>query len=313
MEDAYRSLHGMCGARQRRQIVAFPGHAQRGQLRGMAIKENLRQLAQELGIAADKLHCFVSVDIGLHQSMRMFEERFWPRRIHRQRLMGNSPDTTLHDALRHYEAVVFDLDGTLIDSYPAIAASVNFVRQAHGLLPLSAADVKQHVGRGPDYLLAHTVADFQPEIDLARYQAHHPTVMLDNTALLPGAEEALAALHGSGKQLGLCSNKPRLFSGKLLEHFGMAKYFSVVLGPEDVARPKPAPDMLVTALARLRLPADQVLYVGDMTVDIETARAAGVAVWVVPTGSDNRAALKAARPDRILPRLASLIADGPVP
>jgi phosphoglycolate phosphatase len=220
---------------------------------------------------------------------------------------------TMHQTLQQYAAVVFDLDGTLIDSYPAIAASVNFVRQAHGLPPLNVADVKQHVGRGPDYLLAHTVADFRPEIDLGRYRAHHPTVMLDNTTLLPGAIETLAALHGTGKRLGLCSNKLRLFSARLLEHLGIAKYFDVVLGPEDVARPKPAPDMLVTALARLQLPADRVLYVGDMTVDVETARAAGVAVWVVPTGSDSLAALEAARPDKVLTSLAALVADRSVP
>lgn len=227
--------------------------------------------------------------------------------------MGTPPDTTVHHALRQYAAVLFDFDGTLIDSYPAIAASVNFVRQAHGLPPLSVADVKQHVGRGPDYLLANTVADFRPEIDVARYRAHHPTVMLDHTSLLPGAVEALAALHAAGKRLGLCSNKPRLFSAKLLEHLDIAKYFEVVLGPEDVARPKPAPDMLVAALARLQLPADRVLYIGDMTVDIDTARAAGVAIWVVPTGSDSHATLESARPDRMLTGLASLVADGSMP
>jgi phosphoglycolate phosphatase len=207
-----------------------------------------------------------------------------------------------------FEAVVFDLDGTLIDSYPAIAASVNFVRAEHGLAPLSVAEVKQHVGRGPDYLLSHTVAGYVKEIDQARYRQHHPTVMFELTTLLPGAAEVLRALHEAGKRVGLCSNKPRPFSCELLRHLGVAGYFDVVLGPEDVAQPKPAPDMLLTALARLGLPADRVLYVGDMTVDIETARAAGVAVWTVPTGSDPRPKLAAARPDRLLNYLGDLLA-----
>lgn len=208
-----------------------------------------------------------------------------------------------------YDAVLFDFDGTLIDSYPAIAASVNFIRRQHGAPPLSIAEVKEHVGRGPDYLLAHTVPGYQKVTDVARYREHHPTVMFEGTILLPGAADTLARLHADGKRLGLCSNKPRLFSGRLLEHLGVATYFDIVLGPEDVARPKPAPDMLRAALERLMLPADRVLYIGDMTVDIETARAAGVAVWVVPTGSDTRAALEAARPDRILDGLADLIAN----
>ncbi len=207
-----------------------------------------------------------------------------------------------------YDAILFDFDGTLIDSYPAIAASVNFIRQQRGAPPLSVAEVKQHVGRGPDYLLGHTVPGYEAAIDIARYREHHPTVMFDATVLLPDAAEALATLHAAGKRLGLCSNKPRLFSGRLLEHLGIAVLFDIVLGPEDVPRPKPAPDMLRAALARLALPADRVLYVGDMTVDIETARAAGVAVWVVPTGSDTRAALEAARPDRLLDGLGELVA-----
>jgi phosphoglycolate phosphatase-like HAD superfamily hydrolase len=79
-----------------------------------------------------------------------------------------------------------------------------------------------------------------------------------------------------------------------------------VLGPEDVARPKPAPDMLRVALERLGVAPARALYVGDMGVDVETARAAGVPVWVVATGSDTREALAAARPDRLLTGLAEL-------
>jgi phosphoglycolate phosphatase-like HAD superfamily hydrolase len=81
--------------------------------------------------------------------------------------------------------------------------------------------------------------------------------------------------------------------------FGLAGRFAVVLGPEEVARPKPAPDMLLAALERLAVPAPEALYVGDMTVDVTTARAAGVAVWVVTTGSEGRPALTAAEPDRL--------------
>jgi phosphoglycolate phosphatase len=204
-------------------------------------------------------------------------------------------------------AVVFDFDGTLIDSYPAIAASVNFVRARHGLPALSVAEVKQHVGRGPDYLLSHTVPGYQRDVDQAVYREHHPTVMFELTTLLPGAAEVVRALHAAGKRIGLCSNKPRAFSLQLLRHLGLADCFDVVLGPEDVPHPKPAPDMLRSALERLGVSADRALYIGDMTVDIQTARAAGVAVWSVPTGSDERGALIAAQPDRVLDALSDLL------
>ncbi len=199
-----------------------------------------------------------------------------------------------------FQAVVFDLDGTLADSYEAITASVNHVRAAHGLPPLLEDEVRKHVGRGPTYLLEHTVPGADLETDLARYRAHHPSVLRSGTRLLPGVRETLERLHAAGLRLGVCSNKPRAFTVELLDYFGLAATFEAVIGPEDAPHLKPAPDMLVAALARLGLSAAKVLYVGDMTVDVATARAADVTVWAIPTGSDTRAALEAAAPDRIL-------------
>lgn len=213
------------------------------------------------------------------------------------------------DSIHAYAAVVFDFDGTLADSYAAIACSVNHVRAQRGLPGLSLDEVKRHVGRGADYLLEHTVPGGRLAGDLACYRAHHPTVMLEMTHFLPGALVLLAGLHRRGKKIGLCSNKPRLFSEELLKHLKVSAYFDVVLGPEDVAAPKPAPDMLLRAIERLGLPASQVLYVGDMVVDIQTARSAGVRVWAVPTGSDERGVLEAARPDRMLVDLPEMVAE----
>ncbi len=206
-----------------------------------------------------------------------------------------------------FAAVIFDFDGTLVDSYPAIAASVNHVRAAHRLPPLAVDEVTGFVGRGPEYLLTRTVPGGNVAENIARYRAHHPTIMKEGTRLLPGASDVLRGLSAQGKRLGLCSNKPRLFSEQLLAHLGIAGHFAVVLGPEDVPRPKPAPDMLLAAIAQMKVSPRRMLYVGDMTVDIEAARAAGVTVWVIPTGSDHRAALAAARPDRLLDRLTDLV------
>ena len=123
--------------------------------------------------------------------------------------------------------------------------------------------------------------------------------MRSQTRLLPGVKETLEALRHRGTLLAVCSNKPVRFTKELLEFLGIAAWFSAVLGPEDVARPKPAPDMLVEALGRLKIPLNEAIYIGDMVVDIETARACGVRVWVVPTGSDERATLVRAKPDRL--------------
>lgn len=205
-----------------------------------------------------------------------------------------------------FRAVLFDFDGTLADSYPAIAASVNHVRGRYGLAPLSEAEVRRHVGRGAGYLLQHTVPAGSPEANAAAYRAHHPSVLRGGTRLLPGAAEALHALHQRGLLLGVCSNKPVDFTRELVAYLGIAAYLNVVLGPEDVPRPKPAPDMLRAALSRLSVAAEETLYVGDMGVDIQTARAAGVSVWVVPTGSDVVETLRQAHPDRLLRDLGEL-------
>jgi phosphoglycolate phosphatase len=205
-------------------------------------------------------------------------------------------------------AVLFDFDGTLADSYPAITASVNHVRAARGLPPLDESEVRRHVGRGPAYLLEHTVPGTDVPTDLARYRAHHPTVMRAGTHLMPGVAEVIPALARAGRRLAVCSNKPVAFTRELLDFLDLASSFDAVLGPEDVARPKPAPDMLQAGLARLKVAAAEALYVGDMVVDVETARAAGVAVWVVPTGSDPPDRLQAARPDRLLHDLRDLLA-----
>jgi phosphoglycolate phosphatase len=210
-------------------------------------------------------------------------------------------------------AVLFDFDGTLGDSYPAIAASVNHVRAGYGLAPLPIAEVRPHVGRGPDYLLRHTVELGDARANVAAYKAHHPSVMREGTHLFPGVAEALRALHRKGLRLAICSNKPVIFTKELLEYLQIAQFVEIALGPEDVARPKPAPDMLRAALSRLEIRPDEALYVGDMVVDIETARAAGVMIWVVATGSDDVDTLARARPDRMLAglhELAVLLAGG---
>jgi 2-phosphoglycolate phosphatase len=209
------------------------------------------------------------------------------------------------------KAVLFDFDGTLGDSYPAITASVNHVRARHGLPPLSEAEVRPHVGRGAGNLLQQIVPNSPtPAEDVAAYRAHHPTVLHSGTRLMPGAAETLRTLHQRGLLLGVCSNKPVVFTRDLLHYLDIASYLQVVLGPEDVAQPKPAPDMLCEAMARLQVTPQETLYIGDMVVDIQTARAAGVTVWVVPTGSEEIEALKQGHPDRLLRDLRELTDEG---
>jgi 2-phosphoglycolate phosphatase len=205
-----------------------------------------------------------------------------------------------------FRAVVFDLDGTLIDSYDAIAASVNHVRSFRGLPPLSQEEVRRYVGRGAECLLRDTVpvGDLPENVQL--YKEHHPGVMAPLTRVLPEVQQTLDYLNSHQVPLAVCSNKPVAFSRELLDYLALSVYFTVVIGPEDAPRPKPAPDMLIEAVNRLLLPRNEVLYVGDMVIDILTARSAGLAVWAIPTGSETLENLEAAKPDRLMRSFSEL-------
>ncbi|MFO0846986.1 MAG: HAD-IA family hydrolase [Gemmataceae bacterium] len=210
-------------------------------------------------------------------------------------------------------AALFDFDGTLADSFEAITASTNHVRELYGLPPLAEAEVRVYVGLGLDHLMRTLVPTAPPADAVAAYRAHHPSVMVDGTRLLPGVADTLAGLHRRGLRLAVCSNKAVRFTRALVEAFGLAPVFDAVLGPEDVGAPKPDPAMLVEALRRLGATAAEAVYVGDMAVDVHTAKAAGVPVWLVLGGAAGVEDAAAAGPDRVLASFAELLDLLPAP
>jgi len=198
-----------------------------------------------------------------------------------------------------YSVVLFDFDGTLADSYPAITASVNHTRERFQMAPLETDEVKRFVGRGPQHLLGNTVPGVPVDQAYQIYKDHHPTVLSTGTVLLPGTWAVLEYLHGNRVKQGICSNKPRMFTEQLVDFLKVAPFFQLILGPEDVKNRKPAPDMLVEAIRRAEVSREEVLYIGDMSVDIQTGRGAGVQVWAVTTGSETSDEVAAAKPDRL--------------
>lgn len=201
-------------------------------------------------------------------------------------------------------AALFDFDGTLADSFAAITASANHVRQSYGLHPLSEAEVRGHVGYGLDTLMADLVPHAPVGEAVGRYREHHARTMVAETRLMPGVAETVRRLAARGLKLAVCSNKRVEFTRELVSALGLGDHFAHVLGPDDVqGRSKPDPAMLLEGLARLEVSARDAVYVGDMVVDVQTARAAGVAVWLVPTGTtaDDEPA------DRVLASFAELL------
>ena len=206
-------------------------------------------------------------------------------------------------------AALFDFDGTLADSFAAITSSTNHVRASYGLPPMAEGAVRAYVGYGLDNLMADLVPGASVDEAVARYRAHHATVMIPQTRLMPGAAEAIPELARRGYKLAVCSNKRVEFTRELVRALGLGEYFTHVLGPDDVGgRAKPDPAMLVEGLTRLKVSAADAVYIGDMIVDVQTARAANVEVWVISSdGTGEFVPVEGEpRPDRVLRSLADL-------
>jgi phosphoglycolate phosphatase len=147
-----------------------------------------------------------------------------------------------------------------------------------------------------------------PNEGVALYREHHQTVMLTHTKLLPGVVETIPELFRRGYRMAVCSNKRVEFTRQLVTALGLGEYFKAVLGPEDVDnQPKPHPAMVLEGLSRVDATSTEAVYVGDMSVDVHTARAAGVPVWLVFGGAAGREDAMASNPDRLLSHFGELL------
>lgn len=192
--------------------------------------------------------------------------------------------------MSRYASVVFDLDGTLIDSFRAVTGSLNAARSAFGLPPLSNETVIARVGEPLEQIVQELVdQDVERAVELFR-EAYAERFLAESQPIRH-APEAVRELAGSGLRLAVASNKPSRFGRPLLEAAGLAPPIELVLGPDAQTPPKPEPAMLRLAMERLESPPGRTLYVGDVPLDVVTAERAGVDVALVATGAAGAAAL----------------------
>lgn len=208
-----------------------------------------------------------------------------------------------------YRAVLFDLDGTLVDSYTALAEAVNFARRAHGLHELSAARIRNFVGDGLETMLQRAFErDDVPRSARVAFENRYDEICCAESKVLADVAETIAALHALGVAMAVCTNKPTSFSKKILDFLQLAPFFRAIVGPDLAGARKPdARHVLHTLEATACAPAEA-LFVGDMPIDVHAARNSGMAVAVVATGSSTAEALRAARPDHYLDRFSDLLA-----
>ena len=175
------------------------------------------------------------------------------------------------------KAIVFDLDGTLLDTLTDLAASTNYALRSCGMPEHSIDDVRRFVGNGVRMLMTRAVPDGEsnPRFDEAfsLFRQHYIQHCLDTTCPYPGIMEALARLKEKGMMLAIVSNKMQVATEELRQHF-FSQYIDVAIGESAAIRKKPAPDTVNEALCLLGISHDEAIYVGDSDVDIDTARAA---------------------------------------
>ena len=175
------------------------------------------------------------------------------------------------------KAIVFDLDGTLLDTLTDLAASTNYALRSCGMPEHSIDDVRRFVGNGVRMLMTRAVPDGEsnPRFDEAFsvFRQHYMQHCLDTTCPYPGIMEALARLKEKGMMLAIVSNKMQAATEELRQHF-FSQYIDVAIGESAAIRKKPAPDTVNETLRLLGISHEEAIYVGDSDVDIDTARAA---------------------------------------
>lgn len=206
-----------------------------------------------------------------------------------------------------YVAAVFDLDGTLLDSYVGIHDALSAVLEHFDRPPVTLQDSRRLVGHGLEALIARVLPEELRVEGAQRFRFRYKVNAPKLTRLMPDAELVVSELWRRGVKLAIASNKPAVFSRQLLAGFGLEELFAFVGGPDGGFPEKPDPAMVFAALAAMGVPASETLFVGDMTVDVATARAAGLPVAVVPLGSSTREELEAERPDWLFGALAEVL------
>lgn len=188
-------------------------------------------------------------------------------------------------------ALLFDLDGTLVDTAPDLAGTMNDLLAKLALPPLPTATVRHLIGHGARALITHGLKFHgrdasREELDqmLEAFLDIYAARIANESRPFSGAQVTLDLLTMRGCALGVVTNKPEGLTRLLLDGLNLADRFGAIIGRETAARPKPHPDPILLAAERLRVPLASAIMVGDSETDVSAARAAGVPIIVMRHG-----------------------------
>lgn len=215
-------------------------------------------------------------------------------------------------------ALLFDLDGTLLDSAPDLAIAVNQMLCDLGYRAVTEESVRSWVGNGAHKLVGRALANGQGLSESAvepqqladalnRFMEHYQHCYCGRSQLYPGVLEALAYWREEGVAMACVTNKPARFTDQLLEYFGLSAFITVSVSGDSLPQKKPAPEPLFHACEQLAVNPSAALMIGDSINDVLAARAAGMAVVCVDYGYNYGEPIASALPDRVIASLAELI------
>jgi len=186
-----------------------------------------------------------------------------------------------------FDPILFDLDGTLVDSSKDIAVSVNFTLEELGLAPLAEEEIVGFVGDGVRWLMRRALSRVgSTEVDQAvrRFKEFYAGQCLVHTQPYPGIAALLSDLGQHGAAIGVVTNKPVAFARAILDGLGLAAHLACVVGGDETRNLKPAPDPLLLACQRLGRPPEPGIMIGDSTNDIAAGKAAAMTTCKIHWG-----------------------------
>lgn len=218
-----------------------------------------------------------------------------------------------------FDLILFDLDGTLVETAPEIADAVNDTLAELGLGSATLQDVTRWIGHGTRELLVQALAArLGKTADAVRadvsyfaaaeviFQRHYEARCGTRSHPYPHVPDTLQALRAAGVKLVVVTNKEARYTARVLDAHGMTPLFDRVISGDTLPVKKPNPLAVADSLLRYGVDRSRALLVGDSSIDVATARHAGVAVWCVPYGYNMGEPIEASAPDRVIPDFGAL-------
>ncbi|HZP70581.1 MAG TPA: HAD family hydrolase [Pseudolabrys sp.] len=208
--------------------------------------------------------------------------------------------------------IVFDLDGTLVDTAPDLVGTLNVIFEREGFTPVRFEDARNFVGGGARAMIArgldangHVLSPERREQLFSDFIAHYSEHLADRSRPFPGLTDALDVLSARGFQFAVCTNKLEALSVQLLEKLGLADRFVAICGQDTFGIQKPDPEILRRTLRAAGGIPSKAVMIGDSVTDIRTARAAGIPIVAVEFGYSDRPIAEFC-PDQIIGRFSDL-------